>query len=102
VKASVTNLAQMPLPAIVHWDGNHWVVLYDVDETHVRVSDPSSGRRRLTRADFEAKWSGYAALFDYTTEFEKNKDTKLGIAWLLPFFKPHRPCSSKPRAWRSS
>lgn len=90
VKASVTNLAQMPLPAIVHWDGNHWVVLYDVDETHVRVSDPSSGRRRLTRADFEAKWSGYAALFDYTTEFEKNKETKLGIAWLLPFFKPHR------------
>jgi len=66
------------------------VVLYDVDKTSVRVSDPATGRRRLTRAEFDEKWSGYAALFDYTTEFEKNKETKLGIAWLLPFFKPHR------------
>jgi ATP-binding cassette subfamily B protein len=90
VKASSANLTQMPLPAIVHWDGNHWVVLYDVDENHVRVSDPASGRRRLTRAEFDAKWSGYAALFDYTTEFEKNKETKLGISWLVPFFKPHK------------
>ncbi|HEY7027524.1 MAG TPA: cyclic nucleotide-binding domain-containing protein, partial [Gemmatimonadales bacterium] len=90
VKASPANLDQMPLPAIVHWDGNHWVVLYDVDEKSVRVSDPATGRRRLTRADFAEKWSGYAALFDYTTEFEKNTESKLGIAWLLPFFKPHR------------
>jgi len=90
VKASPVNLDQMPLPAVVHWDGNHWVVLYDVDKTSVRVSDPATGRRRLTRAEFDEKWSGYAALFDYTTEFEKNKETKLGIAWLLPFFKPHR------------
>ncbi|MEP6574308.1 MAG: peptidase domain-containing ABC transporter, partial [Gemmatimonadota bacterium] len=81
---------QMPLPAIVHWDGNHWVVLYEADETHVRVSDPATGRRRLTRADFEAKWSGYAALFDYTTDFERNENAKVGIAWLLPFFKPHK------------
>ena len=25
-----------------------------------------------------------------TTEFEKNKETALGIGWLLPFFKPHQ------------
>ncbi|HTG84047.1 MAG TPA: peptidase domain-containing ABC transporter, partial [Gemmatimonadales bacterium] len=90
VKASPANLDQMPLPAVVHWDGNHWVVVYDVDETSVRVSDPGTGRRRLTRAEFGKKWSGYAALFDYTTEFEKNKETKLGISWLVPFFKPHK------------
>ncbi|HEY5991325.1 MAG TPA: cyclic nucleotide-binding domain-containing protein, partial [Candidatus Udaeobacter sp.] len=31
LKASVRNLPVMPLPAIVHWEGNHWIVLYDVD-----------------------------------------------------------------------
>jgi ATP-binding cassette subfamily B protein len=90
VKASPSSLAQMPLPAIVHWDGNHWVVVYDVDEKSVRVSDPATGRRRLTRAEFDGKWSGYAALFDYTAEFEKNTDAKLGISWLFPFFRPHK------------
>ena len=89
VKASPANLGQMPLPAIVHWEGNHWVVLYDVDRAHVRVSDPGVGRKRIPRAEFEEKWTGYAALFDYTAEFEKNEESRLGISWLLPFFKPY-------------
>src|SRR5438874_1390345 len=33
LKVSLRNLSVMPLPAIVHWEGNHWMVLYDVDET---------------------------------------------------------------------
>jgi len=89
VKASPVNLPQMPLPAIVHWDGNHWVVLYDVDATSVRVSDPGIGKRRMPIAEFEKKWSGYAALFDYTDKFADNEETSAGISWLLPFFKPY-------------
>ncbi|HWA15119.1 MAG TPA: peptidase domain-containing ABC transporter [Gemmatimonadales bacterium] len=90
VKSSPSNLQQMPLPAIVHWDGNHWVVLYDVDKTHVRISDPGLGKRRIPIAEFLDKWTGYAALFEHTTEFDKNPESKLGISWLLPFFKPYR------------
>jgi ATP-binding cassette subfamily B protein len=90
VKSSPSNLPQMPLPAIVHWDGNHWVVLYDVDKTHVRISDPGLGKRRIPIAEFLDKWTGYAALFEHTVEFDKNPESKLGIAWLLPFFRPYR------------
>ncbi len=89
VKASPVNLPQMPLPAIVHWDGNHWVVLYDVDATSVRVSDPGIGKRRMPISEFEKKWSGYAALFDYTDKFADNAEASVGITWLLPFFKPY-------------
>lgn len=89
VKASASNLDQMPLPAIAHWEGNHWVVLYDVDRTHVRVSDPGLGKVKVSREEFAKKWTGYAALFDYTTEFEKNAEGKVGFAWLLPFFRPY-------------
>ena len=71
LRVSVRNLAAMPLPAIVHWEGNHWIVLYDVGKSHVRVADPASGRRKIPRSEFEKKWTGYTALFDYTTEFEK-------------------------------
>jgi HlyB family type I secretion system ABC transporter len=90
VKASPRNLSQMPLPAIVHWEGNHWVVLYDVTETHCRVADPALGLRRFERAEFERRWSGYAALFDYTEAFEKAPVTPSNLAWLGPFFRPFR------------
>jgi len=88
VKASPRTLDDMPLPAIVHWEGNHWVVLYDVDERHVRIADPATRTMKLTRAEFEAKWSGYAALFDYTEAFDRTPEGRPGIAWLAPFFRP--------------
>ena len=70
LKVSLRNLPMMPLPAIAHWEGNHWIVLYDVDEQFVRVADPALGLRKIPRREFEAKWTGYAALFDYTPAFE--------------------------------
>ena len=89
VKASPDNLDQIPLPAIVHWDGNHWVVLYGVAPDHVRVSDPGVGKRKVPRKVFLEKWTGYAALFDYTDAFARNEESQLGISWFLPFFRPH-------------
>src|SRR5436189_1439803 len=66
LKISLRNLSLMPLPAIVHWEGNHWIVLYDVDEQFARGADPARGLRKISRREFEAKWTGYTALFDYT------------------------------------
>ncbi len=80
----------MPLPAIVHWEGNHWVVLYDVAKDHVCVADPAIGRRKIPRKTFEEKWTGYAALFDYTTEFEKSPESGPSLAWVVPFFAKYR------------
>jgi ATP-binding cassette subfamily B protein len=88
VKASAANLDALPLPAIAHWEGNHWVVLYDVSRTHVRVADPALGLRRLPRSEFERRWSGYAALFDYTPAFEQAPVQPRTLGWLWPFVRP--------------
>ena len=85
LKISLRNLPMMPLPAIVHWEGNHWIVLYDVDGQFVRVADPARGLRKLPRREFETKWTGYAALFDYTPAFEQAPESKPTLAWALPF-----------------
>jgi len=85
LKISLRNLPLMPLPAIVHWEGNHWIVLYDVDEQFVRVADPARSLRKLPRREFEANWTGYAALFDYTPAFEQAPESKPTLAWVLPF-----------------
>ena len=85
LKVSLRNLPLMPLPAIVHWEGNHWMVLYDVTDAYVKVADPAQGLRKIPRKEFEQGWSGYAALFDYTIAFANAPESKPGMAWLLPF-----------------
>ena len=94
LKISYRHLPQMPLPAIVHWEGNHWIVLYDLNEQFVRVADPARGLRKISRLEFEAKWTGYAALFDYTPAFEEAPQSKSTLAWVLPFL-------SRFWGWRS-
>jgi ATP-binding cassette subfamily B protein len=88
VKTASDTLAQMPLPAIVHWEGDHWVVLYDVGPRHVRVADPATGLRRLSRQEFEARWTGYAALYDYTQDFARAPEGRPTLHWLVPFLRP--------------
>src|SRR5437588_2789741 len=90
LKVSLRNLPMMPLPAIVHWEGNHWIVLYDVNEQFVRVADPALGLRKLPRREFEAKWTGYAALFDYTIAFEQAPVSRPTLAWVLPFLARYK------------
>jgi ABC-type bacteriocin/lantibiotic exporter with double-glycine peptidase domain/CRP-like cAMP-binding protein len=91
VKASRSNLSEMPLPAVIHWGGNHWVILYDVDDAHAWIADPATECRRVPRAELDEKWTGYAALFDYTQEFEKAPVGRPGLAWLWPFVRPYAP-----------
>ena len=90
VKASLHNLDRMPLPAICHWDGDHWIVLYRVKHRHAFVADPALGFRRIARDEFERRWTGYAALFDYTPAFEHAPRATRGLAWLGPLVRPHR------------
>jgi ATP-binding cassette subfamily B protein len=89
VKAPAARLGEMPLPAIVHWEGNHWAVLYDVGPRSVRLADPGVGLRTLTRAEFEAAWTGYAALFDYTLALEDAPVGEAGLGWITAFLRPH-------------
>jgi ATP-binding cassette subfamily B protein len=95
VKASALTLGDMPLPAIVHWEGNHWVVVYDVRPDHVRVADPALGLRRLAREEFERKWTGYAALFDYTDAFAAAPEGQSSVAWLWTFVRPFQGTLAK-------
>jgi HlyB family type I secretion system ABC transporter len=89
-KVSHRSLERLPLPAIVHWEGNHWVVLADAAGRKVRVADPALGLRRLSREEFLEKWSGYAALFEPTPAFAAAPETHPNLAWTLPFFKASR------------
>jgi ATP-binding cassette subfamily B protein len=89
VKVSPRNLGEMPLPAVVHWDGNHWVVVFDVRGGHVRVADPAAGVHRIGVDEFCARWTGYTALFDYTADFASAPVAKPRVGWIGRLLQPH-------------
>ncbi len=86
LKVTARNLPELPMPAIAHWEGNHWLVVFDVGPKYVRVADPASGIRRILRTEFEKRWTGYVALFDYTEAFAEAPESSTSFVWLKPFF----------------
>ncbi|MGN7785526.1 peptidase domain-containing ABC transporter [Niabella sp. 22666] len=59
VKATVDDLLQrLPLPAIIHWNNNHFVVVYKASPKAKQfyVSDPAKGLVKYNKDAFEKKW----------------------------------------------
>ena len=74
VKIDFAKFSQeAPLPALLHWQGNHYVVVYRISATRVWVADPAHGLLQYTHADFIARWVGHNA----------TPTTREGIALLL-------------------
>lgn len=90
IKSSSDRIDDLPLPAISHWDGNHWVVIYGVEGKRVRIADPGHGLRTLDRSELEKHWSGYAALAEPTERLAEAPSGGLDLRWLWPFLRPHR------------
>ena len=95
VKASKSNVGQMPLPAIIHWENYHWVVLFKVSESHAWIADPATNIRRIARNELDEKWNGYSALFDYTEAFEQTPESRTSFGWFVPFLKPFKGVFAK-------
>ena len=90
VKVSTGRLDELPLPAIIHWEQNHWVVLYALDHEHAYIADPARSRRRVTRAELLEKWSGYTALPRPTPRLADAPLGKASADWLWALIGRHR------------
>jgi ATP-binding cassette subfamily B protein len=73
VRVSFEKLAEAVLPCIVHWNREHYVVVYKIKKNTVFVSDPAYGLLSYTREEFISQWIGNNA----------NETTKEGIALLV-------------------
>ena len=57
VKATINDLVEkIPLPCIIHWDNNHFVVVYRATPKKIYVSDPAKGLLSYSHAKFKEKW----------------------------------------------
>ncbi|MBW4571781.1 MAG: peptidase domain-containing ABC transporter [Tolypothrix carrinoi HA7290-LM1] len=89
VKASLDKLAQQPLPAIAHWEGNHYIVVYEITKKQVIVGDPAIGQRTLTHHQFQAGWTGYALLSQPTAILKESEQASTPFWQLFELVKPH-------------
>jgi len=60
VKVEIKSLAELALPAILHWDMNHFVVLERVTTSGIVVMDPSAGRIAVPWATVDTSFTGVA------------------------------------------
>lgn len=58
VKISNAELMEMPLPAILFWRQNHFVVLYKIKGDRYCIADPALGKIKLDAPDFMRDWRG--------------------------------------------
>lgn len=60
LRLDLDELPQLRLPAILHWDLNHFVVLKSVSGGGVVVHDPAFGERRLSLQEVSQHFTGVA------------------------------------------
>ena len=92
---------EMPLPCIVHWNQNHFVVVYKIKKDKVFVADPGKGFIKFTDEEFKRGWistahegekEGVALMLEPTPKFYEAEDEKrkgLGFGLLLRYLLSH-------------
>jgi len=73
VKLNLERLEEAPLPCVLHWNKNHYVVLYKIKKNTYYISDPAFGLIEYNKEDFIKFWIGNNA----------NESTQEGIALLI-------------------
>lgn len=58
----LNRIEEAPLPAIIHWQGYHWVVLYGRRGRRYVVADPAVGLRFLSKGELAIAWNDWVML----------------------------------------
>lgn len=106
VQVDYERLREAPLPCIVHWNQQHFVVVYRMDGRHVWVADPAAGKLKYTREEFCRCWlsakkdgldTGVALLLEPAPEFYTQEDDgdegemdRKGLAFMYSYLRPYK------------
>jgi ATP-binding cassette, subfamily B, bacterial CvaB/MchF/RaxB len=83
VQAPLQGLGRLRLPAILHWDMNHFVVLTRVDSNRITVHDPARGKRVLALSEASRHYTGVAAELMPSVGFSETDERQRITAWQL-------------------
>lgn len=101
IKCTIDDLVyKVPFPAIVFWDENHFIVVYNADKKHVWVSDPAKGHIKYSIQEFRRGWhlsneeKGVLLALEPTSSFrmtDAEKKQELNSMYsILRYFTPYK------------
>ena len=77
-RKDVEGLLKLPVPCVIHWNFNHFVVFEGVKGNDYYINDPAMGRRKLTFEDMDACFTGVVLAFGVTEAFTmSHKENRL-------------------------
>ena len=82
-KEILDRMNQAPLPAIIHWKGYHWVVLYGQKGKKYIIADPAYNIRYVSRQELTEAWSDQVMLLlePDSVRFYAQPDDKVKGLW---------------------
>ncbi|MGA8691937.1 MAG: cysteine peptidase family C39 domain-containing protein, partial [Methyloceanibacter sp.] len=84
VRLEPEHLRQLKLPAILHWDMNHFVVLKSVKKKDLVLHDPALGEKRMSWNEASKHLTGIALELTPASDFErKDERTRLRLSTFL-------------------
>lgn len=86
-----SQLSQLPLPAILHWDFNHFVVLERLTKDGVALVDPAAGRRAMGMEEVGHHFTGVALFLKPTAALRPRPKTRPSLARYRALVKEHIP-----------
>ncbi|MBW9145203.1 peptidase domain-containing ABC transporter [Clostridium sp. CM028] len=75
-KASISNLSKLPIPAIIFWNNEHFVVLEKITESYFIIVDPALGRRKIDTLNFKKEYSNIILSINPTEVFAPKLEKK--------------------------
>lgn len=103
IRIGVDDFSEETLPCILHWNNNHFVVLYRVKKTSKNtffyVSDPAFKKHKITKQEFQNHFLkqdqafGYAMLFSKEASFEmyKKQQRKFNVSsYIYKYIQSYR------------
>jgi len=75
-RKSASELKSITLPAILHWDFIHFVVLEGFGINSVYINDPACGRRKISWSELEDSFTGVVLTFEKKPDFVRERKPK--------------------------
>jgi ATP-binding cassette, subfamily B, bacterial len=90
-RAESSALRTLPLPAILHWEFNHFVVLERLTRRGATIVDPVCGQRHVAQAEFDAAYTGVVITLEPSAQFRRRRHPSRSLARYLAVLRDCRP-----------
>ena len=75
-KSDVEGLSTIDLPAIIHWNFNHFVVLCKISKNYAIINDPAQGRVKVSIKELDEAFTGVVMCFSKGENFSPSGHKK--------------------------